>query len=68
MESKKNSRKHHIHVQESQEVSPFIADDHKAAINRQDSMTDAKQKLQKGSTKEAPPWNGQGFFLLEDFN
>ena len=28
------------HTQESQEVSPFPAGDHKAAINRQDSMTD----------------------------
>ena len=37
-ESDKNTRKHHI--QESQEVRPFPAGDHKAAMNRQDSMTD----------------------------
>ena len=35
-ESDKNTRKHHI--QESQEVSPFPAGDHKAERNRQDSM------------------------------
>ena len=39
-ESDKTMRKHQI--QESQEVSPFPADDHKAAMNRQDSMTDTK--------------------------
>ena len=37
-----NTRKHHI--QESQEVSPFPAGDHKAAMNRQDRMTDTKYK------------------------
>ena len=35
-ESDKNTRKHHI--QESQEVSPFSAGDHKAAMNKQESM------------------------------
>ena len=50
--SHKNTRKHHI--QESQEVSLFPAGDH-----RQDNMTNTKHKQQKGSTKEAPPWNGQ---------
>ena len=40
-ESAKNI-KHHI--QESQEVSPFPAGDLKAAMNRQDSMTDMKHK------------------------
>ena len=30
----------------SQEVSPFPAGDHKAAMNRQDSMTDTKHKQQ----------------------
>ena len=39
-ESDKNARKHHI--LESQEVSPFPAGDHKAAMIRQDSMTDTK--------------------------
>ena len=36
------ARKHHI--QESQEVNYFPADDHKAAMNRQDSMADMKHK------------------------
>ena len=36
-ECDKNTRKHHI--QESQEVCPFPAGDHKALRNRQDSMT-----------------------------
>ena len=48
-ESNKNTRKHHI--QERQEFTLFPAGDHKAAINRQDSMTDTKHKQQKGSTK-----------------
>ena len=38
------------HIQESQEASPFPAGDHKAAMNRQESMTDTKQKQQKRST------------------
>ena len=38
-------QKHKKHpVQESQEVSPFLADDHRATMNRQDSMTDTKHK------------------------
>ena len=41
-ESDKHRQKHHI--QESQEVSPLPAGDHKDAINRQDSMTDTKYK------------------------
>ena len=41
-ESDKNTRKHHI--QESQEVSPFPAGDHKTAMNRQDSTTGTKHK------------------------
>ena len=41
-ESDKNTRKHHN--QESQEVSSFPAGDHKAAMNRQDGMTDTKYK------------------------
>ena len=36
-ESDENIRKHH--TQESQEVCPFPADDHKIARNRQDSIT-----------------------------
>ena len=31
-----------LHIQESQEVSHFPAGDHKAAINRQDNMTNTK--------------------------
>ena len=42
MESYINARKHH--TQESQEVSPFPADDNKAAMNRQESMTNTKHK------------------------
>ena len=49
-ESDKNTRKHHI--QESQDISPFQAGDHKAAMNRQDCMTDTKDKkrIHKRST------------------
>ena len=60
-ESDKNTRKHH--TQESQEVSPFSAGNHKAAMNRQDSTTDTKH------TKETSPWNGQlKIILLEGLN
>ena len=46
---------------ESQEVSPFPAGDHKAHINRRAQrhskhMTEQKHKR---FTKEVPPWNGQ---------
>ena len=41
-ESDKNTIKHHI--QETQEVSPFPADDHKAAMNRQENMTNTTHK------------------------
>ena len=60
-ESDKNTRKHN--TQESQEVSPFPAKDHKAARIRQDSITKINKK--KGSTKEAPSWNGQQNKSLE---
>ena len=46
---------------ESQEVSPFPAGDHKAHINRRaqrHSKHETEQK-HKRSTKEVPPWNGQ---------
>ena len=46
---------------ESQEVSPLPAGDHKAHINRR-TQRHSKQKTekkQKRSTKEVPPWNGQ---------
>ena len=46
---------------ESQEVSPFPAGDHKAHMNRRAQRhrkhkTEQKHKI---STKEVPPWNGQ---------
>ena len=46
---------------ESQEVSPFPAGDHKAQINRR-AQIHSKHKTEqkhKRSTKEVPPWNGQ---------
>ena len=46
---------------ESQEVSPFPAGDHKAHINRR-AQRHSKHKTEqkhKKSTKEVPPWNGQ---------
>ena len=43
-------------TQESQEVSHYQAGDHKAARNRQDSIT--KTNMKHRSTKEAP-YNGQ---------
>ena len=46
---------------ESQEVSPFPAGDHKAHINgraQRHSKHNTEQK-HKRSTKEVPPWNGQ---------
>ena len=46
---------------ESQEVSPFPAGDHKAHINRR-AQRHSKHKTEqkhKRSTKEVTPWNGQ---------
>ena len=46
---------------ESQEVSPFPAGDHKAHINRR-AQRRSKHKTEqkhKRSTIEVPPWNGQ---------
>ena len=46
---------------ESQEVSPFPAGDHKAQLNRR-AQRHSKHKTEqkhKRSTKEVPPWNGQ---------
>ena len=46
---------------ESREVSPFPAGDHKAHINRR-AQRHSKHKTEqkhKRSTKEVPPWNGQ---------
>ena len=48
-------------INESQEVSPFPAGDHKAHINRR-AQRHSKHKTEqkhKRSTKEVPPWNGQ---------
>ena len=51
--------KHNKH--DSQEVSSFPAGDHKATRSRHDSTThtNIKHNLQKRSTKEARPLNGQ---------
>ena len=49
-------------TQKSQEASPFQAGDHRAPRNRQDSKT-KKHIQQKGSTKEASPWNGPARFI-----
>ena len=46
---------------ESQEVSPFPAGDHKAHINRH-AQRHSKQKTEqkhKRAIKDVPPWNGQ---------
>ena len=52
---------------ESQEVSPFPAGDHKPHINRR-SQRHSKEKKHKRFTKEVPPWNGQLNSLLEGLN
>ena len=55
---------------ESQEVSPFLAGDHKAHINiraQRQSKHKTEQK-HKRSTKEVPPWNGQYNILLDGLN
>ena len=55
---------------ESQEVSPFPAGDHKAHINRR-AQRHSKQKTEqkhKRSIKEVPHWNGQYNILLEGLN
>ena len=46
---------------ESQEVSPFPAGDHKAHINRrvQRHSKHKTEQKHKRFTKEVPPWNGQ---------
>ena len=43
----------------SQEVSPFQAGFHKAAMNRRESMRNTRHEKHKRSTKEVSPWNGQ---------
>ena len=49
-EGDKNTRKHHTN--ESQEVSPFPAGDHKAARNRQDNLTKTKPNNKKDPQKK----------------
>ena len=53
----KNTQTHHTN--KSQEASPFQAGGHKPARDRHDSIlrTNVYHKCQKGSTKEAQPWN-----------
>ena len=48
---------------ESQEVSPFLAGDHKAHINKH-AQTHSKHQTEKHkrSTKEVPPWNVSKIF------
>ena len=43
----------------SQEVNPFPAFDHKAAMNRRENMRNTRRKKHKWSTKEVPPKSGQ---------
>ena len=55
---------------ESKEVSPFPAGDHKVHIKRR-AQRHRKHKTEqkhKRSTKEVPPWNGQSNILLEGLN
>ena len=55
---------------ESQEVSPFPAGDHKAHIKRR-AQRHSKHKTEqkhKRCTKEVPPWSGHLNFLLEGLN
>ena len=42
--SNKNTRKHDIRRLRGKEVSPFPAGEHKAAMNRQEKMTNTKHK------------------------
>ena len=44
---------------ESQEVSPFPAGDHKAHTNTPRHSKHKTEQKHKRSTKEVPPWNGQ---------
>ena len=55
---------------ESQEVRPFSAGDHKAHINRraQRHSKHKTEKKHKRSVKEIQPWNGQLNILLEGLN
>ena len=66
-ESDINTRKHH--TQESQKVSPFQACVHKAARNRQDSLT--KRHMNINNKKDLQKKHRLGMVskkLLEDLN
>ena len=57
------SNKNTINItNKSQEVSPFQAGDHVAAMNRRASMRNTRHKKHEWSTKEVWPWNGQSLF------
>ena len=58
MGNDKNTRKHNI--QESLEVSPFPAGDHKAAGNRQGSITKTSMKHKKTKETETVSKNTGG--------
>ena len=59
-ESDKKTLKHNI--QENQEASPFPAGDHKAAMNRQESMTNTKHIHERSTALE---WSVKNIFVLE---
>ena len=62
-----NTRKHHI--QESQEITPFPAGDHKAAINTQDSMSSKHEKhISKRIHKRSTALERSIKKILEDLN
>ena len=51
----------------SQEVSPFPADDHRAVMNRRESMSNTRHKnTNDRSTKEVPPSNSANLALNSD--
>ena len=54
----KVTNSHLNRTNKSQEVSPFLAGDHKAHINRR-AQRHSKRKTEKRSTKEVSHWNGQ---------
>ena len=55
-------------INKSQEVSPFPAGDHKAAVNRQESMRNTRHKKYKLSTKEELLGTVSKNILLEGLN
>ena len=69
-EGDKNMRKHHTH--ESQEVSPFQTGDHKAARNRQDSITKTnnKKRIHKRSIalERSKKTLLEGLYIFSDTN